>query len=386
MRIVAVAIAPAGVDAYGWQGEKSGDEVVLSGFVPSEEERTEVAASAAALFSGIHVDNRVRVAAGEPRMDWLGAIKFAMGQLAKLGSGKVALGDRTYAIEGDAATAEAFVEIAGVNAQTLPASLELTSAQVEPPRASPYEFVAERVPGGVTIAGHVANDDDRRAILSAARSKFGSADIKDDLVFASGAPDDFADAATTVLQAVSRLAGGRAEIIDQGVTVSGAAYYPAAVDEISTSVGEALPKGFTVTASTIVTRQTDQPVVAERCRELLEGILETGRIEFNGNNADISVDSDGVLDRVSWALKRCPEVHIEIGAHSDSDGSASRNRERTQARADAIMDYLVTAGIRRERLTAVGYGESEPLADNSTEEGKAKNRRIAFTVELPDGG
>ena len=76
----------------------------------------------------------------------------------------------------------------------------------------------------------------------------------------------------------------------------------------------------------------------------------------------------------------------KVGAHSDSEGSTSRNRDRTQARADAIVDFLVSAGIRRERLVAVGYGEKNPIADNSTDEGKAANRRIEFSVALPNGG
>ena len=127
-------------------------------------------------------------------------------------------------------------------------------------------------------------------------------------------------------------------------------------------------------------------MTAEHCRDLLQAVLKTGPIEFDGNKAEITADSYGVLDRVSAAMARCPGTSVEIGAHSDSDGSASRNRERTQARADAIVDFLVGAGVRRERLTAVGYGELAPIADNSTAAGKAANRRIEFTVELPGGG
>ena len=89
---------------------------------------------------------------------------------------------------------------------------------------------------------------------------------------------------------------------------------------------------------------------------------------------------------MSATVARCPDANIEVGAHSNSEGSTSRNRDRTQARAEAIVDYLVNAGVRRERLTAVGYGEDNPIADNDTDEGKAANRRIEFAVELPGGG
>jgi OOP family OmpA-OmpF porin len=117
---------------------------------------------------------------------------------------------------------------------------------------------------------------------------------------------------------------------------------------------------------------------------LLQKVLATGRIDFDGQEPAILADSFGLLDRVSATMARCPNAAIEVGAHTDSDGSASGNRDRTEARAEAIVDYLVDAGIRRERLTAVGYGEDNPIADNSADAGKAANRRIEFSVELPE--
>lgn len=75
-----------------------------------------------------------------------------------------------------------------------------------------------------------------------------------------------------------------------------------------------------------------------------------------------------------------------MAAHADADGSETKNRELTQARAKAVVDYLVDAGRKREQLTAVGHGGYNPIADNATEEGKRANRRIEFLVQLPNGG
>ena len=85
-------------------------------------------------------------------------------------------------------------------------------------------------------------------------------------------------------------------------------------------------------------------------------------------------------------VARCPDANIEVGAHSDGDGTAPKNKDRTQSRAEAIVDYLVNAGVKRERLTAVGYGEAKPIGDNNTPQGKAANRRIEFSVSAPSGG
>ena len=386
MKVVAEALKPAVAAPYGWQGERTGDAVVLSGYVPSADNRDEVAAAARVLFAGLNVDDRVRVAAGEPRMDWIGAVKFAMSELARLGRGKVSLGDKTFSIAGEAASADAYAALLDANGKTLPASLALAAAEITPPRVSPYRFVAERGPGGsVAMSGNVPSAADRDAVFAAAHRKFGAAEVSGDLVFAGGAPAGFVDAATTALEVLSRLSGGHVEISDQAVTVDGLTFDPGAAAEIADSLASDLPPGFTV-VDTVAARQADQPVAPAECRDLIQSVLHTGAIAFDGNKADIAADSLGLLDRVSAAIARCPDAAVEVGAHSDNEGTTARNRDKTQARAEAIVEFLVSAGIKRERLTAVGYGEANPVGDNNTEAGRAANQRIEFSVALPDGG
>ncbi len=387
LTIVTQNVEPAVASPYGWQAERDGNAVTLSGYVPSAAARDQVAASAASLFAGATVDNRVRVAAGEPRMDWMGAVTFAMGELAQLSTGKVTVGDKTFSISGEAATADAYASLVDANAKTLPASLSLDHADIAPPRASPYQFSAERVAnGGILIAGNAPGPEERDAILALAHRRFGSAEIGGDLAYASGAPAGYVDAVGTVLQVLSRLSGGHVEIRDQAVSVDGLAYDPAAVEAIADVLTSGLPQGFTLAANTVAARQPDQPATPAECRDLLDAVLQTGGIGFNGSTAEISTDSVGLLDRVSAVLARCPDAPVEVGAYSDNQGSAAKNRDRTQARAEAIVEFLVSAGIKRERLTAVGYGEDKPIADNTTDAGRAKNQRIEFALTLPPGG
>ncbi len=386
MQVVAAEVEPAPVSPYGWRAERADGHVVLTGYVPDPESQAEVVGLARSLFGGDAIESRVRVAAGEPRMDWVGAIKFALGQLALLSRGSVDLGDKTYAIEGEAASSDAFIAVSDVNTHKLPASLVLGKADVTPPRVSPFRFVAERKGNGVVLSGDVASAADRQHVIEAVQHKFGAVPIEDRLVFASGGPQDFGVAVDTAVQLLSRLTGGRIEIVDKALSLAGYTYYPAAVGEIADDLGGELPEGFTVAANAVAARQDDQPVTPAQCRDLLQKALQTGRIAFSGTKAALAADSIGVLDRISAIVARCPDAAVEIGAHSDSDGSASRNRDLTQVRADAIADYLVGAGVKRERLTAMGYGESKPIADNSTAAGKAANRRIEFTVTEVAGG
>jgi OOP family OmpA-OmpF porin len=75
-------------------------------------------------------------------------------------------------------------------------------------------------------------------------------------------------------------------------------------------------------------------------------------------------------------LKRHQDLEVEIAGHTDSTGSESYNQALSQRRADSVREALIAGGIDAARLSAKGYGESEPIADNDTEEGRAKTRRV----------
>ncbi|MCB1496851.1 MAG: OmpA family protein [Bauldia sp.] len=385
VEIVANEIIPAPVSNYYWTGSREADAVTLEGYVPSLEGRAEVRALARDLFAGATVTDNVKIASGEPKIDWIGATKFAMEQLAELKSGVVQVEGVTYSVQGEAADSDAYLALTEANARRLPASLALTDSDVSPPRISPYRLSLSQAADGLVLAGYAPSEKARRALLDAARARFGSVTVKDDVKFAGGAPDSLVEAAEGAMRVAARLAGGHFEIVDTVVEIDGTTFHDRAMQRIADIAAEAIPEGFK-TEVNIVTRQTGQPLDAAGCRDRLKIALADGNVEFDKGATDISVDSYPLLDRIAGILMRCPDSVVEVGGHSDSDGSEEANLELTQARAEAVLDYLVDAGVRFERLTAKGYGEAEPIADNSTEEGKAANRRIAFTIDPPGNG
>ena len=88
----------------------------------------------------------------------------------------------------------------------------------------------------------------------------------------------------------------------------------------------------------------------------------------------------GLLDRLIETALRCPNANIEIAGHTDADGEEAANQTLSEKRAQAVIDYLVKAGLPASRFTPVGYGSTQPVAANDTDEGKAQNRRIDFVV------
>ena len=87
----------------------------------------------------------------------------------------------------------------------------------------------------------------------------------------------------------------------------------------------------------------------------------------------------GTINQIYNLMKDNPALKFEVGGHTDSDGDAASNMKLSQARADAVRNQLISMGIDGSRLTAKGYGSTKPIADNSTFDGKAKNRRVEFT-------
>jgi OOP family OmpA-OmpF porin len=99
-------------------------------------------------------------------------------------------------------------------------------------------------------------------------------------------------------------------------------------------------------------------------------------VHFQSSKAILLPESSGILDRVAESLIAHPDVKVEVGGHTDSDGSASANLKLSTKRANAVRDYLVKKGVPASQMTAKGYGETQPISDNKSPEGKAMNRRV----------
>jgi OOP family OmpA-OmpF porin len=99
-------------------------------------------------------------------------------------------------------------------------------------------------------------------------------------------------------------------------------------------------------------------------------------VYFEFDSARLTADSTAALDDALEILNRHADLVVEVAGHTDSRGTDAYNQRLSERRAASVVKYLVAHGISAERLTAKGYGESEPVADNATDEGRAKNRRV----------
>ena len=120
------------------------------------------------------------------------------------------------------------------------------------------------------------------------------------------------------------------------------------------------------------------PVDARGCE--IGSTVELRGVNFASSSDRLLTGAEQVLDDAIEWLKKNPHLVVEVAGHTDSDGAARANLGLSERRAYTVRDYLITGGISEARLTARGYGESEPVADNVTTEGKAENRRVELRI------
>ncbi|HET9040839.1 MAG TPA: OmpA family protein [Gemmatimonadales bacterium] len=120
----------------------------------------------------------------------------------------------------------------------------------------------------------------------------------------------------------------------------------------------------------------------EGCQVLFEPTRKTLILEgvnFETGKADLTPESQVILDAVASSLVANEEIKVRVGGHTDNTGSAALNKRLSAARAESVRQYLISKGVATDRLTAAGYGPSKPVASNKTAAGRAQNRRVELT-------
>lgn len=137
----------------------------------------------------------------------------------------------------------------------------------------------------------------------------------------------------------------------------------------------------------VVTARAPEPEPAPPPKRI-ERIVVKEAIHFDTDRDTIKSNSTRILDEVAQLIKNHPElVKIRVEGHTDTVGDAKSNLALSKRRAIAVRQYLVERGVDPDRLIAEGYGGDNPIAENTTDAGRAKNRRVAFTIlDRTDGG
>ncbi|WP_052513341.1 OmpA family protein, partial [Paracoccus sanguinis] len=344
---------------------------------------------AAAAAAGAPVGDEVcPVGLGAPTPQWGDAAVAAITALAALPAGSVAITDTSVTLDAPAEVPPpAFDAAAEALTRALPRVFTLTATQAPPDTpapAGPVSFVASAVGDGIRLRGAVSDERMRAAVESFARARFGTVDSV--LSVDPAAPSGWTPRVLATLEAMARLRRGSATVTPEGLRIAGAsgdkAVGAALAAQLGRRLGADVPYELALTYDPRLDPALDLPT-GETCVARLNDVMAQSEIGFETARAAIAGDPAPTLAKLAEVMGDCGDFRIELGAHTDSQGSDAFNMELSQDRADTVRTAMAQAGIDTALMAARGYGETRPVADNATDAGREANRRIEFRLLSP---
>lgn len=250
----------------------------------------------------------------------------------------------------------------------------------------PVSFEAKWQGGKLLLNGVLPNEDAKNRLLARAQELYNADGFTASTLRVNGpgerhvqASAGWLDRALGLLPLPKKLgSAGAVSLLTDEVTVRGVLPDQAARSAVLQEVTALLPGDIKLNDLTTVAgnvlNEAQLKAQSDLNRILLKGI------EFATGKDDLSTASTTTLMEAASALNAIPDVNIEIGGHTDNVGNAAANNALSLARANAVKRFLTGQGIAAGRLTAKGYGPTQPIADNSTDSGKQRNRRIEFRI------
>ena len=197
---------------------------------------------------------------------------------------------------------------------------------------------------------------------------------------AQGAPNaDWENVLNQNIDDLRLLDVGRFNMRDASFNITGSTFLSDTRDSITANVGS-YPA---YQGEAVITIETPQGEITsiDVCQSLLNELKRGKKINFAYDKAEIrGAESFDLLNSLASAANQCSAFTFNIQGHTDADGSEAYNQRLSEARANLVVAYLSENGVERSRMSATGLGETQPIADNSTDAGKAQNRRIEFIV------
>jgi outer membrane protein OmpA-like peptidoglycan-associated protein/osmotically-inducible protein OsmY len=439
LRLASEDITAPVPESFSWTLHVRDGRVVLGGFVPSEDAREVIVNEVQRSLPGRQIEDRMEIASGldGSESDWLTAARLGIRAAAMVGDGRVALDGRRLTVTGTTDVQDLPSRIVDMVGADLPSGYDGT-ATIEYIGPSEAEIIKQKAEEEARLAeeerikeqkarnyrwsatydglrlefdGAVPGVRERERILSRAKSLLPGRTFNDRARQEDGAPDGWLDAVLAGLEQLAGLESGRLEVVGLKVTLRGTTDNEETLARARETLRSGLPRGYEgndevtyvsppepdeqevkkaeakqkkVDVKTVekTIETTTQTIAPEECEAVLNSRIKRGKLFFRRDSARLDSRDRKTLEPLAKVLDRCPEATILIAGHTDSDGAAAYNQRLSEQRAQAVVAFLVSIGVEEQRLTAIGYGETRPVARNRGRANKARNRRIEFEVQL----
>ncbi|MFO1202414.1 MAG: OmpA family protein [Tabrizicola sp.] len=352
----------------------------------TERARTQILRAATA--AGVEGAPVCQVGLGTPTPRWADAVSLAINAVKELGSGSITFSDADVTLLAGSDVPQAtFDKVVGDLETGLPDVFSLTSTleKKETATQGPAEFTASLGEDGkVELRGRLTDEMQRQAVDAFARSAFAGANVLTATRVDETLPDGWPVRVLAGLKALAEVDNGKLLVRADTVEVTGVTGSKTARGKITQILSEGLGQGQTFKVNVRYDEALD-PIASlptpEECAADVNAAIARSKITFTPSSAEIATTARPVLDELAKILTNCPPMQLEIGGHTDSQGSEGGNQALSQARAEAVLLALQGRRVDVSGMTAKGYGEAQPIADNGTEEGREANRRIEFVLK-----
>ncbi|MEO1554120.1 MAG: OmpA family protein [Pseudomonadota bacterium] len=370
-------------DPFQWRAIKTPNgDMIFVGVVPDHAIKAELAEYARDI-DGLFLDDRSSLALGVPDGDWVGTAKFGLEQLSLLDSGEARLTDYELRLSGiameDTARIQATASVANLSDPWRGV------ANVD----GPSHWRAEHIDGKLVLSGSCESAEERTEIAEIA-ARYFDGPVVDQMSVSASEYDPWIEGVRLGLPHFTQFESGEMEFKpeEDGFSFEGEAtsstlqFLREDMAQLEGSYAvEIAAETVAVDLSEISGIELgDDP--RQACQTSFDVIMDANSVVFETGSADISRDSGLTLDKIMAVSSTCADTLVfEVQGHSDNTGSRDANVVLSEARAQAVANYMRDAGFDVTRLLVKGYGPDQPEADNGSPEGRSKNRRIEFKVQ-----
>ncbi len=356
----------------------------------TEQARTRIVSAAVA--AGLEGKADCTIGLGVPTPRWAEAVELGIRAVGELGAGSITFSDADVSLQATVDTPQAdFDRVVGELQAALPDVFSLQATLPQKPREAaaegPPEFTATlSADGNVQLRGRLTDATLREAVASFAKARFGAEAVYTATRLDPDLPDGWPVRVLAGLEAMSELTEGNLLVQADRVEVSGVTASPEAQASITRTLSDRLGQGQAFTVNVRYDERLDPQAALpspEECVTALNAILRRQKITFSPGSAEIERGARDTMSALAEQMRLCPDIPMEIAGHTDSQGSESGNLALSQARAEAVLLDLQGRRVLVGMLTARGYGEARPIAENDDEAGREANRRIEFSLVGP---
>ncbi len=327
------------------------------------------------------VTGTCQLAAGAPDENWRMAIINAVNAVTSSDSVEILVSGREIRLM--PLNQETDDRLRAANIADIPSGYRIV--RLSPPLHTDFQASTVRIVkganGNIEFDGGFPSETERKAAILYSSLIFDSAVIEDNSIVYRDQDDPDGESIIAAGEALNLLYAGTLTMSEDRIVIDGITDTPKGEEQVLAFLLDHFDPHMLDLRIDYDARINAPPpqMTPVRCVTLFNDVQAKSPIKFSPGSAQLTADAWVTIDELSNLVDDCVHLPIEVAGHTDSQGRAEMNQELSELRARAVL-FALEAGRERSNMTAAGYGESQPIADNNTEEGREANRRIEFRL------